>query len=123
MRMPLPEFKDLFIQLDDTTFSVREKLGDLKEGIKNRTGTNFNNEPRLTTYARLAHGIMGTIVEYGFLRLWLYTPIDLYSAISKAITLPLLGYVGLDTLASAVTGIDMPIHTLYRKYIRRKLKK
>lgn len=116
--LPL-ELTNLSMQLDNVKVNLREKVGDLKGTINERVETYFKDEPRLKTTARLAHSAMGVLMGYGVAQLCMFTPSDLYSTIFKAVLTPVVGYVGLESLASAVTSIDHPIE----KYISRRLSK
>ena len=113
------ELTNLSMQLDNVKVNLREKVGDLKETINERMETYFKDEPRLETTARLAHSAIGVLMGYGVAQFCMFTPTDLYSMIFKAVFTPVVGYYGLESIASAVTGIDQPI----QKYISRRLKK
>ena len=115
----LTTLTNLLTPLYNVKLDLSKKLGNLKETIKCSMETYFG-KPELTPFARFGLGGAGIIAEHTVLDLCSLILSNEYGLIFKAITIVCvagMGYVGLDFLASAITGVDMPISHYYTCHI------
>jgi hypothetical protein len=88
---------------------LREKINYGIKAYQNEYG-------ELSNIARLAHGVIGTMTGREVLRLLSYEPLHVLAYFTKILAFLGLGYVTLETLGSAIMGVDFPIG----KYLERR---